>query len=233
MIEIGGYPILWHILKIYAAQGINEFVICLGYKGYMIKEYFINYFMHHSDMTVDLKNNNIEVHFSNSEDIKVTLADTGLETLTAGRLRRVQKYIGDEDFMLTYGDGVANVNIQDLLKYHKENGKICTMTAIQSGSRFGIMDLDQNNQVRDFIEKPKDEGTWINGGYFVLKPEVFNYLHDDADIMMWENQPLEDLANDGELMAYKHTGFWKCMDTVRDKEDLEKMWNGSPEWKLW
>ncbi len=233
MIEIGGYPILWHIMKIYAAQGVNEFVICLGYKGYMIKEYFINYFMHHSDMTVDLKNNNVEVHSSNSENIKVTLADTGLETLTAGRLKRIQKYIGDEDFMLTYGDGVANVDIQALLAYHREQGKICTMTAIQSGSRFGIMDLNEHNEVKDFIEKPKDEGTWINGGYFVLKPQVFNYLHSDADLIMWENQPLEDLARDGELMAYKHNDFWKCMDTLRDKNDLEKMWNSNPKWKVW
>jgi len=233
MIEIGGYPILWHIMKIYAAQGINEFVVCLGYKGYMIKEYFINYFMHHSDMTVDLNNNDLEIHRSNSENIRVTLADTGLETLTAGRLKRVQKYVGDSDFMLTYGDGVANVDVQKLLAYHNKKGKICTMTAIQSGSRFGIMDLNDQNEVSDFIEKPKDEGTWINGGYFVLKPKVFDYLHADADSMMWENQPLEDLAKDGELVAYKHTGFWKCMDTLRDKNDLEKMWQDEPKWKMW
>ena len=233
MIEIGGHPILWHILKIYTAQGVNEFIICLGYKGAMIKEYFINYFMYNSDLTIDLADNSVDVHSSKSEKFKVTLVDTGLETLTAGRLKRVHKYIGDEDFMLTYGDGVADVDVKKLIKFHQEQNKVCTMTAIQSGSRFGIMDLDDNDRVKDFIEKPKDEGTWINGGYFVMKPAVFNYLHDDADQMMWENQPLEDLARDGELVAYKHTGFWKCMDTLRDKNDLEKLWNTDPKWKLW
>ena len=233
MIEIGGYPILWHIMKIYAAHDVTEFVICLGYKGYMIKEYFMNYFLHHSDLTVDLSDNSVDIHASNTEKFKITLVDTGLETLTAGRLRRVRKYVEDDDFMLTYGDGVSNVDITALLKYHKAHGKIGTMTAVQSGSRFGIMDLNSDHVVKAFMEKPKDEGTWINAGFFVLKPEVFNYLYDDADGMMWENQPLEDLAGDGELVAYKHSGFWKCMDTLRDKNDLEKMWQSNPQWKIW
>ncbi len=233
MIEIGGYPILWHILKIYTAQGLNEFIICLGYKGHIIKNYFLNYFMYNSDLTIDLKDNSVEVHTSNTEHFKVTLVDTGLDTLTAGRLKRVERYIGKDDFMLTYGDGVADVDLSKLIAYHRKNDKICTMTAIQSGSRFGIMDLDQHDVVREFVEKPKDEGTWINGGYFVLKADVFKYLKDDADDVMWESQPLEDLARDRELIAYKHTGFWKCMDTLRDKNELEAMWKKNPKWKIW
>lgn len=233
MIEIGGYPILWHIMKIYSAHRIDEFVICLGYKGYMIKEYFINYFLHHSDLTVDLQDNSVEVHKSSTERFKITLVDTGLETLTAGRLKRVRKYLGEENFMLTYGDGVTDVNVSELLAYHQSHGKLATMTAVQSGSRFGIMDLDEANAVRAFVEKPKDEGTWINAGYFVLSPGIWDYLRDDADEVMWEGQPLEDLARDGQLVAYKHSGFWKCMDTLRDKNDLEKMWQHNPPWKIW
>ena len=233
MIEIGGYPILWHIMKMYSAQGFNEFVICLGYKGYQIKEYFINYFMHHSDISIDLKENQTKVHSSHSENFKVSLVNTGEDTLTAGRLKRVQEYVGDQDFMLTYGDGLADIDLKELLKYHNEQAKICTMTAIQSGSRFGIMDLDESNLVQQFIEKPKDDGTWINGGFFVIKPGVFRYLKDDADSTMWEDQPLEDLSKDSELVAYKHRGFWKCMDTIRDLNEMKLLWAGDPRWKQW
>jgi glucose-1-phosphate cytidylyltransferase len=233
MVEIGGKPILWHIMKIYSAYGHNEFIICLGYKGYVIKEYFMNYFLHNSDLTIDLKNNSVEVHDSKAENFKVTLVDTGLETMTAGRLKRIQKYIGNEDFMLTYGDGVARINIDDLVAYHKSKNKIATMTAILPGSRFGIMELDDHDNVKAFHEKPSDDGSWINGGFFVLKPEVFNYLHEDADDIMWERQPLEDLSKDGELTAYRHTGFWKCMDTLRDSIDLNSMWEEDPKWRMW
>lgn len=233
MIEVGGKPILWHIMKIYAAYGHTEFIICLGYKGYVIKEYFMNYFLHNADITIDLKNNSTEVHGSRSENFKITLVETGEETMTAGRLKRVQQYVGNEDFMLTYGDGVARVNIDELVKYHKEKGKICTMTAIQPGSRFGIMELDADDNVKAFREKPKDDGAWINGGFFVLKPEVFNYLKEDSDDMMWERQPLDDLAKGGELAAFKLNDFWKCMDTLRDCMDLNEMWAENPEWKVW
>ena len=233
MIEIGGKPILWHIMKIYSAHGINEFVICLGYKGTFIKNYFLNYFMYNADCTVDLANNNVEVHNQNAENFKISLVDTGLDTLTGGRLKRIQKYVDGEDFMLTYGDGVANVDITALIDFHKKNDKICTMTAIQPGSRFGVLDMDENGVVQKFAEKPKEDGNWINGGFFVLKPEVFDYLHDDADDVMWEAQPLSDLANDKQIVAFKHNGFWKCMDTLRDKNDLEDMWNDNPAWKVW
>ncbi len=233
MVEIGGKPILWHIMKIYSAFGHNEFVICLGYKGYVIKEYFMNYFLHNSDLTIDLKNNSVSVHDTKSENFKVTLVETGLETMTAGRLKRVQQYVENDDFMLTYGDGVASININKLIAFHKEKNKIATMTAIQPGSRFGIMELDANDDVTAFKEKPSDDGAWINGGFFVLKPEVFKYLKDDADDIMWERQPLDDLAKDNQLTAYRHTGFWKCMDTLRDSLDLNTMWDENPEWKLW
>ncbi|MCG9911777.1 MAG: glucose-1-phosphate cytidylyltransferase [Flavobacteriales bacterium] len=234
MIEIGERPILWHIMKIYASYGHNEFIICCGYKGWMIKEYFLNYFMHNSDITVNLADNTCEVHHSpTGENFKVTLVDTGLETQTAGRLRRVLKYTGNEDFMLTYGDGVSDVNINALVEEHKKSGKICTMTCIQAGSRFGVVNVNEAGQVTGFVEKPVDEGTWINGGFFVIKPEVANYLHEDADSVMWERQPLDDLAKDGQMNAYRHRGFWKCMDTLRDKEDLEKLWQTHPLWKTW
>ena len=233
MVEIGGKPILWHIMKIYSAFGHNEFIICLGYRGYAIKEYFMNYFLHNSDVTLDLKNNAVMVHNTRSEDFKVTLVETGLETMTAGRLKRVQEYIGKEDFMLTYGDGVAHIDINKLIAYHKSKNRIATMTAIQPGSRFGIMEMDANDDVVAFTEKPKEDGAWINGGFFVLKPEVFNYLNDDADDIMWERQPLEDLAKANQLTAYKHHGFWKCMDTLRDSIDLNTMWENNPEWKVW
>lgn len=233
MVEIGGKPILWHIMKIYAAYGHNEFIICLGYKGYMIKEYFINYFLHNSDLTVDLKDNSLTVHNKPQEEFKITLVETGLETMTAGRLKRVKDYVGNEDFMLTYGDGVSSIDLDALVGFHKKHGKIATMTAIQPGSRFGIMDIGENDEVTAFQEKPSEDGAWINGGFFVLKPEIFDYLHEDADDVMWERQPLSDLAKDGQLAAYKYSGFWKCMDTLRDSVDLNILWEEDPEWKKW
>jgi glucose-1-phosphate cytidylyltransferase len=233
MIEVGGKPILWHIMKMYESFGHNEFIICLGYKGYVIKEYFMNYHFHNADVSIDLSTNQIEVHKSKSEKFKVTLVDTGLETMTAGRLKRVKDYIGNEDFMLTYGDGVANINMHEQIEFHKKHGKLCTMSIVQPGSRFGMLDIDQNNIVRSFMEKPKEDGAWINGGFFILKPEVFNYLHADADDIMWERQPLEDLTRDGQLVAYKHNGFWKCMDTLRDNIDLNTLWETDPKWKSW
>ncbi len=233
MIEVGGKPILWHIMKTYAAYGHNEFIVCLGYKGYMIKEYFLNYFKHNSDITVDLANNDVTVHETNAEPFKVTLVDTGLETMTAGRLKRVQKYVGNETFMLTYGDGVCDIDMNAQLEFHKEHGKSATMSIVQPGSRFGMIDIDENHNVRAFAEKPKEDGAWINGGFFILNPDVFNYLHDDADDIMWERQPLEDITEAGELMAYKHNGFWKCMDTLRDNQQLNEMWETNPKWKNW
>jgi len=233
MVEVGGKPILWHIMKNYAAFGHKEFIICLGYKGYVIKEYFLNYFIHNADITVSLDSNEVEVHHSPSESFKVTLVETGLETMTAGRLKRVQQYVGDEDFMLTYGDGVSDIDMNAQLAHHKKKGKMCTMTIVQPASRFGMIELDENSTVKSFSEKPKQEGSWINGGFFILKPEVFNYLHDDADDMMWERQPLEDLTRDEQLTAFKHTGFWRCMDTMRDNNDLNQLWEADPKWKNW
>lgn len=233
MIEIGGKPILWHIMKMYESYGHKEFIVCLGYKGYMIKEYFLNYYYHNADVTVDLESNQVKVHKNKSESFTVTLVDTGLETMTAGRLKQVQPYIGDEEFMLTYGDGVCDIDMDEELKFHRAHGKICTMSIVQPGSRFGVIELDDQNVVQKFIEKPKEDGAWINGGFFIMKPEVFKYLHDDADDIMWERQPLEDLANDGQLVSYKHNGFWKCMDTLRDNQDLNNLWDQSPKWKNW
>ncbi len=234
MVDIGGKPIIWHIMKIYSHWGFNDFIICLGYKGYIIKEFFMHYFMHNSDITVDLGNNKVEIHDSATEAFKVTLVETGLETKTAGRLKQVQKYIGDQDFMLTYGDGVCDVNIKELVSFHKAHNKIATVTSIQLNSRFGGMDLGNNGQVLAFREKEKDESKWINGGYFVLKPEVFKYLEGNMSNMMWEDEPLENLAIDNELMAYQHKGFWKCMDALRDKIELEELWkNKAAQWKVW
>ncbi|MDE1191945.1 MAG: glucose-1-phosphate cytidylyltransferase [Arachidicoccus sp.] len=234
MVEIGGKPILWHIMKIYEHYGFNEFIICLGYKGYVIKDYFTNYFLYNADLTVDVGNNTIQYHSAKSENFKVTLVDTGADTKTAGRLQQVKKYIGDEDFMLTYGDGLANVNLIDLINYHKSHGKIATVTSIQMSSRFGGMDIDDNGNVVNFREKEKDESKWINGGYFVLKSKVFNYLTGDMSNMMWEDEPLEKLTQNGELAAFLFTGFWKCMDALRDKIELEQLWkSGNAEWKVW
>lgn len=233
MIEIGGKPILWHIMKSYAAYGHTEFIICLGYKGWMIKEYFANYFLHNADITVDLSSNQLEVHNNNSEPFKVSLIDTGLDTMTAGRLKRVLPYTNDEPFMLTYGDGVSDVNIDKLLEFHKNRGKVCTMTAIQATSRFGVIRMEDDGTINKFEEKPADSGTWINGGFFVLEPEIKNYLPDVADPVMWERYPMDKLAEDRQIAAYKHNDFWKCMDTLRDKEDLEKLWETNPRWKNW
>jgi glucose-1-phosphate cytidylyltransferase len=234
MVEIGGKPILWHIMKIYVHYGFNEFIICLGYKGYVIKEYFMNYFLHNSDLTVDLENNNVAFHSSKSEKFKVTLIDTGLETKTAGRLKAVQSYIGEDDFMLTYGDGVSDINLLELLAYHQQHGKIATVTAISLDARFGGMDLDKEGEVVSFKEKAKDESKWINAGFFVLKPEVFKYLDGDMSNMMWEDEPLENLTQDHQLQAYQHHGFWKCMDALRDKIEFENLWQtGQAKWKTW
>jgi glucose-1-phosphate cytidylyltransferase len=233
MIEIGGKPILWHIMKNYAAYGHNEFIICCGYKGYVIKEYFYNYFLHNSDLSIDLSNNDITIHKSNAEDFKVTLVETGLETMTAGRLKRVQQYVGKERFMLTYGDGLSNIDMNKQLKYHEEKGVLCTMSIVQPGSRFGMISLDENNIVKDFAEKPKDDGTWINGGFFICEPSTFDFLPEDSDNIMWERAPLESLTHAGQLAAYRHEGFWKCMDTLRDNIDLNTMWDKSPKWKNW
>lgn len=234
MIEIGNKPILWHIMKIYEHYGFNDFIICLGYKGYMIKEYFINYFMHNSDITVDLNKNKIDVHVSNNESFKITLVDTGQETKTAGRLKRIQKYLDNETFMLTYGDGLTDQNLKNLLDFHKSHGKIATVTSIQPAGKFGSLDIQANGQVSRFFEKPKGDGYWINAGFFVLEPTVFSYLKEDADDIMWEDYPLENLAKQGELAAYRHEGFWKCMDALRDKIELEHLWeNGKAKWKVW
>lgn len=233
MVEIGGKPILWHIMKIYSHYGHNDFVILLGYKGYYIKEYFANYFLHQSDVTIDLQTNKMEVHNNSSEPWKVTLVDTGLDTMTGGRIKRAQKYIGEETFLLTYGDGVSDVDINDTIKLHKKHGKSLTLTAIQPEARFGNLDIDDNLNIKSFVEKPKSEGGWINGGFFVCEPKVFDYLSEDESCV-FEQAPLQNLAYDGELYAYKHYGFWQCMDTLRDNQKLNAMWheNKAP-WKVW
>jgi glucose-1-phosphate cytidylyltransferase len=234
MVEIGGKPILWHIMKIYSHFGYNDFIICLGYKGFFIKEYFMDYYMHNSDMTIELKSNKLDIHYTQAESFKVTLVDTGLNTKTAGRLQRIKKYLGDEPFMLTYGDGLADVNINELIDFHCKHGKIATITAVQPEARFGGMEIGEDNMVHIFKEKPKGDGKWINGGFFVLSPEVFNYLDDNADETMWEDGPLELLSRNGNLVAYKHPGFWKCMDALRDKLELEQLWqNNEARWRVW
>jgi len=234
MVEIGGKPILWHIMKIYSHYGFNDFIICLGYKGYVIKEYFMHYFLHNSDITIDVANNKMEIHDTNTEAFKVTLVETGANTKTAGRLRQVQKYIGDEDFMLTYGDGVSDIKIDKLLEFHKAHRKIATVTAVQLDARFGGMDLAENGEVISFREKVKDESKSINAGFFVLRPDVFKYLEGNVTDMMWEDEPLEKLTLDNQLVAYRHKGFWKCMDALRDKIELEELWqNNKAKWKLW
>jgi glucose-1-phosphate cytidylyltransferase len=232
MVDIGDKPILWHIMKIYSSYGYNDFVICLGYKGYMIKEYFANYFIHQSDLTIDLINNTIETHHSKAEPWKVTLVDTGKESMTGGRIKRIQKYVGNEPFLLTYGDGVGNVDIEALVEEHRRNQKLVTVTAVQPSGRFGALNLAENNQVNSFLEKPKGDGSWINGGFFVCQPEVFQYL--DSDSTVWEREPMERIAAEGQLQAFKHVGFWKPMDTLRDKQELEHAWeSGLAPWKTW
>jgi len=233
MIEIGGKPILWHIMKIYSSFGYNDFVICCGYKGYFIKEYFANYFLHQADVTLDLQKNSLEVHQSKAEPWKITMVDTGINTMTGGRIKQIQKYI-DGTFLLTYGDGVGNVDIKALIDFHRKNNKKATVTVVQPSGRFGSIQFDNNDEVKVFAfqEKPKGDGAWINGGFFVCEPEVFNEIDDDKTI--WERKPLENLAAKGELVAYRHYGFWRPMDTLRDKTDLEEMWNsGEAKWKLW
>ena len=233
MIEVGDAPILWHIMKYYSSYGFDEFVICCGYKGYVIKEYFADYYLHRSDITFDFSNNNeMIVHNNVAEPWKVTLVDTGYATMTGGRLKRVQKYIGNETFMMTYGDGVSDIDLNKLLDFHKQNGKAATITAIQPGGRFGVLDIDDTQSVRQFSEKAKEDGGWINAGFMVLEPTVFDYIAGDETF--FEREPLENLAKDGKLAAYKHYGFWKCMDTLRDKEALDFLWNTKQAaWKRW
>jgi glucose-1-phosphate cytidylyltransferase len=232
MVEIGGKPILWHIMKIYSHYGFNEFVVCCGYKGHVIKEYFANFFLHHSDITFDLKENKMEVHSSVSENWKITLVDTGKDTMTGGRIARIKKYVNDGPFMLTYGDGVSNINIAELVKFHKTNQKMVTVTAVQPESRFGVLDIDAESHVKSFLEKPKGESGWINGGFFVCEPGIFDFI--DGDSTIWERDPLERIAKKGELVAFRHEGFWKPMDSLKDKNDLNGYWeNGTAEWKIW
>lgn len=232
MIEIGGKPILWHIMKIYSHYGFNDFIICLGYKGYYVKEYFAHYSLHQSDVTFDFRDDNKKiVHYRNVEPWSVTLIDTGLNTLTGGRIKRIQKYIGEETFLMTYGDGVADINIFDLIDFHKKKGKYATLTSVMPLGRFGSLDIEESGNVISFLEKPKGDGSWINGGFFVLEPEIFNYIKDDSTI--WEQEPLNNLVKDKQLAAYKHDGFWKPMDTLRDKLRLEEMWKIDAKWKIW
>lgn len=233
MIEIGGAPILWHIMKYYSSYGFDEFIICAGYKQYVIKEYFADYYLHRSDITFDFSaNNKMIVHNNVAEPWKVTIVDTGYQTMTGGRIKRVANYIGDETFMMTYGDGVSDVDLEALLKFHRKNGKLATITAIQPGGRFGVLDLDDHSRVLRFAEKAKEDGGWINAGFMVLEPEVIKYI--DGDATFFEREPLERLAKDGQLEAFKHCGFWQCMDTMRDKETLDFLWNtNQAKWKRW
>ena len=233
MIEVGEIPLLWHIMKIYSHFGFNEFVICCGYKGYMIKEYFADYYLHQSDVTFDFTcGNSMTVHNNVSEPWKVTLVDTGINTMTGGRIKRVVGYIGNETFMLTYGDGVCDVNLTKLLAFHKAHGKTATLTAIQPGGRFGVIDIEDNDSIQSIREKTKEDGGWINGGFMVLEPAILDLIADDETV--FEKYPLETIANRGELMAYKHDGFWQCMDTLRDKTLLEELWtSGRAPWKFW
>lgn len=231
MIEIGGKPILWHIMKIYSYYGINDFIICLGYKGYVIKEYFANYFLHSSDVTFDMRSNIMEVHEKHAEPWRVTLVDTGETSMTGGRLRRVRDYLDNQTFCFTYGDGVSDINLLAALEAHREAGKVATITAIQPPGRYGALDI-QGNQVNRFQEKPAGDGAWINGGFFILEPDIFDYLHSDDD--SFEGLPLMELANSGQLNAFRHEGFWQAMDTLRDKNQLEALWKrDNPPWKLW
>lgn len=233
MIEIGGMPILWHIMKTYSMYGFNEFIICAGYKQHVIKEYFADYYLHMSDITFDFENNNdIIIHNNVAEPWKVTIVDTGLSTLTGGRVKRIQKYVGDEEFMLTYGDAVSDVNIADLVEFHKKQGKLATLTAVQPGGRFGTLDISDKGIIKKFAEKTKESGGWINAGFMVLSPKVFDLIEGDKTI--FERYPLEKLSADGQLSAYKHKGFWQCMDTLKEKMYLEELWeSGKAPWKVW
>jgi len=231
LIEIGGMPLLWHIMKIYSAHGINDFVICCGYKGYMIKEYFANYFLHMSDVTFDIKNNTMDVHKKSAEPWKVTLVDTGLETMTGGRLKKVEKYLDNDSFAFTYGDGISNVDISKLIDFHKSKKTLATLTAVQPPGRFGLLNLQDNGTV-NFKEKPLGDGGWINGGFFILEPEVLDYIKNDKT--SWEKEPLENIVKTNQLSVFKHTGFWHAVDTLRDKNYLDKLWtSGKADWKIW
>jgi glucose-1-phosphate cytidylyltransferase len=231
LVDIGNKPIIWHIMKIYSHYGINDFIICLGYKGYLIKEYFANYFLHNSDLTIDLKKNSTTIHQKNSENWKVTLVDTGDDTLTGGRILKIKKYI-KSDFLLTYGDGLSNVNVKKLIHFHKNNRKLVTVTAIQPQGRFGIIDINKKNKVTNFKEKPKGDNNWINGGFFVLKPGIFDFLENDSSV--WEKKPLTEMTKRNQVVAFKHSGFWHAMDTVRDKVLLDNLWDqGRAPWKIW
>ena len=231
MIEIGGMPILWHIMKTYSAHNINDFVICCGYKGYIIKEYFSNYSLHMSDVTLDIKNNKVEVHHQSAEPWKITLVDTGLETMTGGRLKKVKQYLDNETFCFTYGDGLSDVNITDLINFHKNQKSLATITAVRPPGRFGTLNVE-SEKILTFTEKPAGDGNWINGGYFVLEPSVLDFIKDDTTV--WERDPLEKLAKEGHLSAFKHNGFWHPLDTLRDKNYLEDLWShGNAPWKVW
>ena len=231
LIEIGGMPILWHIMKTYSKHNITDFVICCGYKGYLIKEYFANYFLHRSDVTFDIQNNSMEVHQKFVEPWKITLIDTGLDTMTGGRLKRVKDYVGDETFCFTYGDGLSDIDISKLIQFHKDKKSIATVTAVQQPGRFGILNFKEG-LISEFNEKPSDDGTWINGGYFVLEPQVFDYIENDSTI--WEKDPLETLVKENQLQGFKHKGFWHPIDTMREKNHLESLWNSNKApWKNW
>ena len=231
MVEIGGRPVLWHIMKLFSAHGVDEFVICLGYRGYVIKEYFANYYLHSSDVTFDIAGNQMEVHQESAEPWRVTLIDTGEETATGGRLKRVLPYLGDEDFFFTYGDGVTDLDLRALLEYHRGHDALATVTAVQPPGRFGALDIE-GDTIRSFHEKPRGDGSWINGGFFVLSPAVGDYI--DGDGSVWEEEPVERLAQDGQLRAYRYDGFWRAMDTVRDRNVLEELWrSGGAPWKVW
>jgi glucose-1-phosphate cytidylyltransferase len=232
MIEIGGKPILWHILKIYSAYSINDFIICVGHKGYMIKEYFANYFLHMSDVTFDIQHNEMEIHERYAEPWKITIVDTGEETMTGGRLKKVARYLENETFCLTYGDGVGSINISETIEAHQKSMCLATITAVRPPGRFGALHLESNGLVTQFIEKPEGDGSWINGGFFVLEPGVLPYIDDDQTI--WEQQPLKKLVQDHQLNAYRHDGFWQPMDTLRDRQLLEQLWShGNAPWKVW
>ena len=233
MIPIGSKPILWHIMKIYSHYGFNDFVILLGYKGYVIKEYFANYFLHQSDVTIDTTDGSMEIHNNSSEPWKVTLLDTGSHSMTGGRIKRAQRFIGGESFMLTYGDGVSDINIEKLVKFHQSHGRAMTMTSAQPDGRFGALDISDNNQVKEFKEKPKGDGSWINAGYFVCESKIFDYIL-GGDMTVFEQDPLKNLAKDNEIFTYKHHDFWMPMDTMRDKMKLNQMWNeNKAPWKVW
>ncbi len=234
MVEIGGKPILWHIMKMYAHHGFKDFIICLGYKSILIKEYFYNYYLHNSDVTIDLKDNKIDIHQSQTEPFKVTLIDTGLHTNTAGRIKRIRPYLDEGTFMLTYGDGLSDINLQSLLDFHKNHGKLATLSSIQLPGRFGHLEIESNGGVTNFREKVSEQDMWINGGFFVLEPGIFDFFGEDADQVQWEKGPLAAIAESGQLSAYRHAGFWKCMDALRDRIELEAIWNsGNAPWKIW